>query len=333
MSRAGSARCAAAILVYHSVADVEHDPFGITVAPDHFRGHMEVLARRFTPLSLEQLCDGLDRGELPERSVVVTFDDGYANNLSAALPSLAAAGVPASLFVATGYVGSEREFWWDEVQRLVGDGAGADRPPVLELTVTGQTLRCPMGDGATAAKQIALWLQGRPAGSVEEALAQLHQWAGIGGNLAPRETHRPLTLDELRELAGSDRLEIGAHTRHHLRLGAQTAGVQHDEIAGSRADLERWLGAAPAAFAYPFGNPGSDYSPATVAAVAEIGFARAVSGGPGLTGRSSPRYELPRWFVTTPAPADFERWLANRFRPAALRAVGKLTRMARRAGR
>jgi peptidoglycan/xylan/chitin deacetylase (PgdA/CDA1 family) len=323
-----SPRCAAAALVYHSIADVERDPFGITVSPADFEGQMEVLARRFNVLSLEQLCAGLDRGELPDRAVVVTFDDGYANNLTAALPSLTAHGVPATLFVATGYIGSPHEFWWDEIERLVGVERAVDAAPVLELEVGGDSLRVPMVPGA-AAKQIVLWLQARPAGGVAEGLVAVRRWAGVDGMSAARDTHRPLTLDELRELAANDQIEIGAHTRNHLRLRAQDVEVQRAEIERSRSDIESWLGAAPAAFAYPFGAPDTDYSPQTVTIVEEAGFERAVSGSPTLVRRSSSRYELPRWFVTTPEPKEFERWLANRFRALPLRAVSKLAARAR----
>jgi peptidoglycan/xylan/chitin deacetylase (PgdA/CDA1 family) len=323
-----SPRCAAAVLVYHSIADVERDPFGITVSPADFEGQMEVLAHRFNVLTLEQLCAGLDRGELPDRAVVVTFDDGYANNLTAALPSLTAHGVPATLFVATGYIGGPDEFWWDEIERLVCVERAADAAPVLELTVGGDSLRLAMDEGA-AAKQIVLWLQARPAGGVDEGLVAVRRWAGVEGKSAARDTHRPLTLDELRQLAASDQIEIGAHTRNHLRLSAQDVEVQRAEIERSRTDIESWLGATPAAFAYPFGAPGTDYSPQTVTVVEEAGFDRAVSGSPTLVRRSSPRYELPRWFVTTPEPTDFERWLANRFRPLPLRAVSKLAARAR----
>ena len=316
--------------MYHSIADVERDPFGITVAPADFEGHMEVLARRFNVLTLEQLGAGLDAGTLPERAVVVTFDDGYANNLTVALSSLTAHGVPATLFVATGYIGTEREFWWDEIERLCCVERRLDAEPVLELSVAGEILRSPMEDGAGAAKRIALWLQALPVGSVEDGLAQLRQWAGVDDGLPPRDTHRPLTLSQLRELACSRQIEIGAHTRTHLRLGAQDPGVQSAEIERSRSDLEAWLGTAPTAFAYPFGNPETDYSAQTVAIVRDAGFVRAASGSPGLAQRSSPRYELPRWFVTRPEPEEFERWLSDRFAPLALRAVSKLARTARR---
>jgi peptidoglycan/xylan/chitin deacetylase (PgdA/CDA1 family) len=332
MSRSVARRPSAAILVYHSIAEVEHDPFKITVAPEDFRRHMEIVARRFAPLRLSQLCAGLDSGELPERAVAVTFDDGYANNLSAALPSLAENGVPAALFVATGYIGSPREFWWDEVERLVHAQAGGDREPALELSAGEDSLHCSMSDAGDAIREIIPWLQGRGPGGIEAGLQQLRRWAGLDAAPTPRETHRPLKLEELRELARSETVEIAAHTRSHLRLGAQSEAVQRDEIDGSRADLQTWLGSAPASFAYPFGSPAGDYSSATVELVRELGFDRALTSSPSLAAASSPRYELPRYFVSTPAPEQFERWLGNRFKALPARAASKLVRLARGVG-
>ena len=131
-------------LVYHTVADAERDPFGITVAPADFDGQMEVLARRFNVLPLEQLGAGLQRGRLPDRAVVVTFDDGYANNLTAALPSLTrrARGArwprcswPPVTSARGASSGGTRS------RRLTAAGANGDREPVLELEV-GTDRRC-----------------------------------------------------------------------------------------------------------------------------------------------------------------------------------------------
>lgn len=115
----------AVILVYHLVADLDRDPFRIAVSPDVFDAQMEVIATRYRPQMLAELSNGLATGALPPRSVAVTFDDGYANNLTAALPILEAWSVPATVFVSTGYVGGSREFWWDELERLIY-GVGHD---------------------------------------------------------------------------------------------------------------------------------------------------------------------------------------------------------------
>jgi peptidoglycan/xylan/chitin deacetylase (PgdA/CDA1 family) len=307
MSKPGAGRSArAAILIYHSIADGDRDPFGIAVSPAAFAAHVEILARRFVPQSLSELCAGLDQeGTVPARSVVVTFDDGYANNLSAALPVLSAHAAPATLFVSTGYIGAEREFWWDELECLLYGAAGTGRDPTLELSLGGAVLRCSV-DGRSPVHQIWSWLHRRSPGDVEAGLEQVRRWAGVEGTPAPRESHRPLTLEELRELSRSDSFEIAAHKRSHSKLASQSAAVQRAEIGGSRADLESWLGEPPASFAYPYGNPASDYSPATVELARELGFERAVSSSAGLAEPSSPRY-----FVTARTPADFERWLGG----------------------
>src|SRR5262249_7442049 len=133
----------ALILVYHRVADLPSDPFQLAVSPKHLAEHMAILHRHYRPMALRQLVSFL-RGDrsparprgltklaatlsgphFPCRTVVVTFDDGYQDNLVNAKPLMERWEVPGTVFVATGYVGKGREFWWDELERLVlGPGA------------------------------------------------------------------------------------------------------------------------------------------------------------------------------------------------------------------
>ncbi len=84
------------ILLYHRVADLAQDPFGLAVAPAHFREHLSVIRRYSRPISLRQLLSELRNGKLPRRTVAVTFDDGYADNLYAAKPLLEQSDVPAT---------------------------------------------------------------------------------------------------------------------------------------------------------------------------------------------------------------------------------------------
>ena len=104
----------AVILLYHRVADLPSDPQLMAVTPRHFAEHLEVIRQSCRPLRLHDLGEAL-----PDRSVVVTFDDGYADNLHHAKPLLAAHDVPATVFVTSGYVGSDREFWWDDLERIL----------------------------------------------------------------------------------------------------------------------------------------------------------------------------------------------------------------------
>ena len=107
------------ILGYHRVNSLPWDPFRQAVSPQNFTEQLAVLRRQANVLSLPELAAAHAGGEIPPRSVVITFDDGYADYLTIARPRLATHDFPSTLFVATGYIG--REFWWDTLTRLVGE--------------------------------------------------------------------------------------------------------------------------------------------------------------------------------------------------------------------
>ena len=99
------------ILMYHRVAAPTLDPWGLAVHPDRFASHMEIVRKHRTPLAMSEIVRRLEDGTLPDNAVGVTFDDGYVDNVSAARPRLAAAGVPATIFLVADALGQPREFW------------------------------------------------------------------------------------------------------------------------------------------------------------------------------------------------------------------------------
>jgi peptidoglycan/xylan/chitin deacetylase (PgdA/CDA1 family) len=102
----------ALILGYHRVAEARHDPGAMCVSPRHFAEQLAVVRDCAQPVPLRQLLSYLADGRLPPRLIAFTFDDGYADNLSHAWPLLERFGVPATLFIATGYAGGA--FPWDD---------------------------------------------------------------------------------------------------------------------------------------------------------------------------------------------------------------------------
>ena len=124
------------ILCYHRIFEPETDPHLLSVSADRFRQQLEVVRRIAQPLDLDQLGVRLKEKTLSRRGVVITFDDGYLDNLENALPILCAANIPATIYIATGPVGSNREFWWDDLERLVlGPGSF---PKVVHLQIDGR---------------------------------------------------------------------------------------------------------------------------------------------------------------------------------------------------
>ena len=90
----------AIILLYHRIAECRPDPHLLCVSPKHFAAHLEIIQRWGTPLALRDLTAGLRAGRIPARSVALTFDDGYADNLTQALPLLERAHMPATIYAS-----------------------------------------------------------------------------------------------------------------------------------------------------------------------------------------------------------------------------------------
>ncbi len=305
------------ILLYHRVTRLKSDPWALAVAPRRFAEHLEVLREHAQPVQLRELPQAIRGGNLADRSVVITFDDGYADNLHNAKPLLERHDVPATVFVASGYVGRKREFWWDELDRLLlQPGTLAER---LELSVNGDTYLWELGDAAHYTVEdfrrhrgwrawdkesptprhhlyTSLYELLRPLGEQERRrkLSELRRWTVAAQ--ARRSDHRPLSLEEVGELQEGGLVEVGAHTVTHPMLSALPPASQRREIRKSKARLEEILNRPVSSFAYPYGKP-SDYTTKTVDIVRQAGFACACSSLAGLVQRSSDRFQLPRVYV------------------------------------
>ena len=112
-------RSGPAILMYHRIATPDVDPWGLSVSPERFAAHVQALRMHRTVLSMDAFVARIRSCDLPRDAVALTFDDGYSDNLCEAKPILEAADVPATVFLTTGRIGTEKEFWWDELARMV----------------------------------------------------------------------------------------------------------------------------------------------------------------------------------------------------------------------
>lgn len=104
----------AIILLYHRVAELENDINFLSVNQKNFENQLIYLSKKFNIISLNELVDDLKANKLKRGSVVVTFDDGYADNLHNALPILKKHKIPATIFVTAGKVGNDSPFFWEE---------------------------------------------------------------------------------------------------------------------------------------------------------------------------------------------------------------------------
>jgi peptidoglycan/xylan/chitin deacetylase (PgdA/CDA1 family) len=318
------------ILLYHRVTALSSDPQLLTVTPEHFEQHLDVLRRNAEPMALQDMVDAWRMNRLPRKAVAVTFDDGYADNFHLAKPILKRCGVPATVYVTSGYVDSNREFPPDELERLfLQPGA---LPQQLTLTVNGCTHRWDLGESAYYSEDsyrnnrawhvlktedptprqhvyraLCQLLHTLPDAGRQSILDALTDWAGRGPSC--RETHRALRTDELLNLEEQNLIEIGSHTRQHPVLSALPLADQQAEIEASKLRLETILGHPIRSFAYPYGTP-SDYTAETVRLVRMAGYDHACSNFEGVLQRDTDPWQLPRFLVRDWDGEEFSRRLS-----------------------
>ena len=320
----------AIILLYHRVANLHSDPLLLSVTPEHFLEHLDILRRRCCPTRLGALEESLNGKKRIRKSVIITFDDGYADNLVNAKPLLERYEVPATVFVTTGYVTQQRSFWWDELESLL---LGKQRlPETLRLNIAGvsyqwQLSPCPDNNHSISGhprwsvlqpesatprqlvyRSLQQLLRPLPEESRREVLDELRRWAN-GGMIAAGQSV-PLSVEEVVQLASGGSVEVGAHTVTHPVLSTISVDAQFTEIQQSKTHLEEILGFPVTSFAYPFGSR-SDYTEATVAATRRAGFRRACSNFPGLVGPTADVYQLPRFLVRDWDGEEFSRRLSD----------------------
>jgi peptidoglycan/xylan/chitin deacetylase (PgdA/CDA1 family) len=281
------------VLAYHRIAEPDVDPLGLCVSPDHFAEHLEVLRAYGEPVRLDHLPLALERRGPVRETVCVTLDDGYADNLHNAAPLLRRYDVPATVFIVSGQHALHREFWWDEVGRLVLHPLPLPAAPLpSELSVSGVAASDFEHDRSALFHALHDGLYDLTTSERDAHLERLRLWRGLPR--AVRPSHAVLSPDEIHELAEGGLVEVGAHTATHPRLDRLGEEGQRTEIIASKRELEAVVGQGVTSFAYPHGR----FTPRTPTLVAEAGFERACTVMSGAAWRKSDPWRLPRLLVS-----------------------------------
>jgi peptidoglycan/xylan/chitin deacetylase (PgdA/CDA1 family) len=285
------------ILLYHRIAELDHDPWSLAITPVDFAAHLEILERECVCLKLTELMAQRVAGTLPTNAVALTFDDGYADNLLSALPLLERYGIPATIFVLSGFIDGDAETWWDRLEQTVYEAPAL--PEEIDLVVGDRRLvwsrpRTGVTSGIRDMlhRQVYAAVAAVDTAEREAALAELARQLGYLPTY--RASHRALTMDELQKLAASPLITIGGHTRTHPFLGRIPPERQRAELAGGKADLEAWLDRPIDLVAYPHGS----YGPETPELAAEVGFTWGFTTKPTVIRHDAVDLRVPRLNIT-----------------------------------
>jgi peptidoglycan/xylan/chitin deacetylase (PgdA/CDA1 family) len=263
----------AAVLTYHRVADSEQDRHQLCVPIAEFRSQMQHLRDTGCHvMPLHNLVVAATAGDLDERSVSLTFDDGYLDALTHVAPILQEFGFPATFFIVGAALDAAHEFWWDALERVFL----TDRPlperlvlglpgRVLELSTAGREQQVAAHD-----RIVDVFYQLDRDGR-QTVLRALEAWSGCGP--PPMESRKTMAADEVLGLVAVPGMSIGAHSQHHLWLPLLSSAAKKAEIETCKARLEMVVGHCVKAFSYPYGATDAD----TVRCVREAGFEVAVT--------------------------------------------------------
>ena len=282
------------ILIFHRVHSAPDPLFPDEPDVARFEKIALWLKTWFNVLPLDEAIVRLQQGNLPARAAAITFDDGYADNLLCANAILRKHGLPATFFIATGFLDGGR-MWNDTIIESIRGGA----LPEIDGTFLGLGV-LPLKsieDKRSALARIIPAVKHLPAEQRSEMVARIAECCQA---MLPNDLM--LSTTQLQQLR-AEGAEIGAHTITHPILAKLDDAIAKREIANSRDQLEGILGERIGLFAYPNGRLGNDYSPTHANIVKSLGFDAAVTTNWGAGTKASDLFQLPRF-----TPWDSSRW-------------------------
>jgi peptidoglycan/xylan/chitin deacetylase (PgdA/CDA1 family) len=241
------------VLNYHRIGDGRRSVFDrglYSATAEEFDRQVRYVKRHFDVIAPSDIAEVVrtKRG----RHVLFTFDDGYADNYTDAFPILRSHGVPASFFIATGYIDEPHLPWWDEIAWMV---RASKRSSVEIPDFLGVVVPFDEPEREQAVRALLRTYKKLLDGRTEDFLAAIAVATGTGRPPSEVLDVRKLwmTWDMLREMHAGG-MTIGGHTVHHPVLSRLTRAEQAEEIAACERRLKEELGVAMHAFAYPVGS-------------------------------------------------------------------------------
>jgi peptidoglycan/xylan/chitin deacetylase (PgdA/CDA1 family) len=299
------------VLLYHRVTNLELDPQLLAVSPQNFYEQVDFIKRNYHLLSIDEFDYIIEkRKKFPKHSFILTFDDGYADNLYEALPILECLNTQALFFIATATLGTKQEFWWDDLERIFLE-YHQDFPTKIKLSIVGKSydfLTNSYENIHKSYRQLHRIIKPLSIQDRTEAFAQILLQANL--EKQGRISHRPLTWEELKKLASSSSVAIGCHTHNHVQLSAHSQDEQYQEISTSKQLLEQYLQKKIVHFSYPFGTR-SDYGKETMQICKNLNLQYAYANYPEKVKIYSDVFQIPRFLVRNWGTQAFANYLSK----------------------
>lgn len=261
---------------------------GMHVYVEHFSEQMSLLRNRYKVISLFRLVELIRNGEdIPDHSVVITFDDGYENNYNQAFPILQKYGLPATIFLSTHFMDKRDLLWGDRVEALFDSPECFARisSQLNNGIISGSSQR-------EALESLIRYLKKIPDDQKEALIMGLEELCAIDRSQLASD-YRCLTWSQVRDMCESRIMDIGSHTHSHIIMTRVDETRAREEVALSKRLLKEQAGVETRLFSYPNGAAG-DYDSSTHRILQEQGFQCALLTIEGFNDKNSNLFELKR---------------------------------------
>jgi len=293
----------AIILAYHRILDTKRDPQLLCVSPKNFESHLQIIAKLYNPISLSKLTESLDNKKIKNKSIVITFDDGYADNFYHALPLLEKYKIPATIFVTTGHIDKNKELWWDELDRYLLPKNSCWN--VLE--------KVPGEESKKYRRYLDSHKKLKPLCEKSRDFELARLSSNAEQNRIARDNYRVMNSDEIAIIARSNFVEIGSHTVSHSQLSTLSKSEQAKEILESKKRLGKITGSKIKNFSYPFGGM-DDIGDEACRQIIKGNYTAATANFTGFVTKKTDKFLLPRYLVRDWEKAAFHKQIKQWFR-------------------
>ncbi len=284
----------AIVLLYHRVANLANDKQELAVSQENFAQQVYYLKNNYNLLEIESFAEHLkNKVAFPEKSVIITFDDGYADNYYNALPVLEKYNAQGLFYITTSKLNSNSIFWWDALEYAIFKSSNTTKKLTLKIQNREYTFPAGMPSQKVynALHPLIKYTHYKERDSLIERVVV---WADDGELYDDR--YRILSHSELTKMSESRSAIIGAHTTDHPVLSLLSKEEQFEQIIQSKAILESLVKKDVVHFSYPYGTK-SDYNRDSVKICNSVGFQMAASNYPWQVHSFTNRFEIPRFLV------------------------------------
>jgi peptidoglycan/xylan/chitin deacetylase (PgdA/CDA1 family) len=278
----------ALVLMYHRVENTKIDPWGLSVSPENFESQLMILKETGLVRHINDLGENIYSNKTIKPAIIITFDDGYIDNYTNAMPLLEKYELPATFFISTLNIDKQKGFWWDELMDIIlssqelpsrikfewGQGR-IDFELAGEESLTDEiNHKHELWDGSMppptlrAELYMELWELISTLKFVEQQIVMDELRRFLGKEPGFNHKNYSMSQDQLIELGSSNLFTLGGHTTTHPILTAHFREYQREEIKKNKEFLESLTKKKVETFSFPHGK----FNDETIAELKDLGF-------------------------------------------------------------